>query len=413
MDVSYLKEKPKNKVFQYMEKKIGIIEISEPTHYSAVNGLMKSYAWDKSNTVYVFTIEKIAIALKENGLPDNARLIIYTEKDNLKEFFKKIESYEFERFHLCTVSKYYNEFLQFTPQCKELYFHVHNVETWFDDNLSQRFLLLRNDLRNTASKISPLKKIGRFVKEIIFKRYRQQILKKIDTYNHHFIVHSSGVKQYLAKFVQADKITVFPFAIYEHMSDNSVNNTKLRICVPGIVSNGRRDYDSLFRVLLANAEKLKGKLTVDLLGFIPKEELQLVDTIKTLQSNGIEILYYLEFVFGEKYDRPLSYADIILGNLRVEKNSAQKYGQTKESGTVYNMVRGAKPGLLPQDYPLDEEFNASSLLFKDYDHLGEMIVQLVKDPARIEYLKEQAKINSEQFSPAPLYQLLMGEKADA
>lgn len=392
-----------------MKKKIGIIEISEPTHYSAVNGLMKSYAWDKSNTVYVFTIEKIAIALKENGLPGNVKLIVYSEKDDLKLFFKNIETYDFDRFHLCTVSSNYAMYLQFTPRCKELYFHVHNVEIWFEDKLSKRIKLLMDDLRNPASKATPFKKIGRFVKEIILKRYRQKILKKINTYNHHYIVHSSGVKQFLSKFAPSDKITIFPFAIYEHMRDNSVSNTKLRICVPGIVSNGRRDYESLFRILLVNAEKLKGKLTVDLLGFIPKEELHFVDTIKLLQSKGIDMMYYLEFVFGEKYDRPLSQADIILGNLRVEVNSSQKYGQTKESGTVYNMVRGAKPGLLPQDYPLDQEFHASSILFKDYDHLGEIIVQLVNDSPRIDHLKQQAEINSEQFSPARLYQLLMGK----
>lgn len=387
-----------------MEKKIGIIEICEPTHYSAVNGLMKSYAYHKNNTVYVFTIEKIANALKENELPDNAKLIIYSEKDDLKAFFRHIESHQFDKFHLCTVSKYYKEFLQFTPKCKEMYFHVHNVEFWFNDRISQRFSLMIHDLRNSAAKISPLRTIGRLVKEIIFKGYRQQILKKVQSYSHHFIVYSSGVKQFLAKFVPVDKISVFPFAVYENMPDNSVSNTQLRICVPGIVSNGRRDYDSLFRILLLNAEKLKGKLTVDLLGFIPKEELHLVDTIKTLQISGINIIYYLEFVFGEKYDLPLSQADIILGNLRVEKNSSQKYGQTKESGTVYNMVRGAKPGLLPRDYPLDEEFNTSSILFKDYDQLGEIIVQLADDSAQIEYLKQLAKICSEQFLPARLSQ---------
>ena len=59
------------------------------------------------------------------------------------------------------------------------------------------------------------------------------------------------------------------------------------------------------------------------------------------------------------------------------------------------MLRGAKPGLLPLDYPFDEEFHASSLLFKDYDVLGEIIVQLVNDSAKINPLKEQAKINSE------------------
>lgn len=395
-----------------MAKKIGILEISQPTHYSVVNGLIKTYACN-NNVVYVFIIEKIATALKENGLPENTKLIIYSEKDDLKTFLKNIESYQFDRFHLCTVSKIYRQFVRFNPQCKELYFHVHNVEEWFDDRVSQRLGLMMYDLKNSSVKASPVRAVYRFVKAIIFKRYRQQILRKVYSYNHHFIVHSYSVKQFLAKFVPANKISVFPFAIYEYMPDNSINNTKLRICVPGIVSNIRRDYDSLFRVLLLNAEKLKGKVTVDLLGYIPEEELHLLETIKTLQSNGIDMVYYLEFVFGEKYDRPLSQADIILGNLRVEKNSSQKYGQTKESGTVYNMVRGAKPGLLPENYPLDEEFHSSSILFKDYDHIGEIILQLVNDSAKIAFLKQQAKINSEQFSPVSLYRLLIPERVGA
>src|SRR5206468_3290474 len=160
----------------------------------------------KNNVVYVFILEQIATALKENGLPDNANLIIYSEKESLKSFLKKVETYQFDRFHLCTVSKQYLLFVHFTPHCNEYYFHVHNVE------------------------------------------------------------------QFLAKFVPVEKITVYPFAIYEHMFDNSVTNTKLRVCVPGIVNNIRRDYDSLFRILLANAPRLKEKITVDLLGYIPKEE---------------------------------------------------------------------------------------------------------------------------------------------
>src|SRR5437764_13436148 len=150
-----------------MKKKIGIIEISEPTHYSAVNGLMKSYAWDKTNTVYVFTIEKIAIALKENGLPENVRLTVLLENDDVMKFFKNIESYQFDRFHLCTVSTHYSNFLQFTPHTKELYFHVHNVEIWFEDKISKRIGLLIEDLKNPGPGASPVKIVGRFAKEII------------------------------------------------------------------------------------------------------------------------------------------------------------------------------------------------------------------------------------------------------
>jgi hypothetical protein len=396
-----------------MTKKIGIIEVCQPTHYSVVNGLLKAYACDKNNIVYVFVLQKIADALRQNGMPENARLFIYSEKDDLGAFIKNIEIYQFDRFHLCTVSKHFPKFLRFTPQCKQLYFHVHNVEEWYGARLSQGFNLMMHDLKSSTVKVSPVRAVYRFVKGQILNRYRQAILKKVYSYNHHFIVHSHGVRQFLSRYVPENKITVFPFAIYEYMPDNSKNNSRLRICVPGVVTNMRRDYNSLFNILQSNAEKLKGKLTVDLLGYIPQEELHLLDTIKSLQAKGIDMIYYLEFVFGEKYDQPLSQADIVLGNLRVDKNSVQKYGQTKESGTVYNMVRGAKPGLLPKVYPVDEEFHNSSIFFEDYDDLGEIILHLVSDPGKIDSLKRQAKITSEQFSPESLYQLLMAEKVMA
>ena len=67
-----------------MLKKIGIIEVCQPTHYSVVNGLLKAYTYDKNNVVYVFVLEKIADALNITMDASQTRL------DNARRHIKKM-----------------------------------------------------------------------------------------------------------------------------------------------------------------------------------------------------------------------------------------------------------------------------------------------------------------------------------
>jgi hypothetical protein len=87
------------------------------------------------------------------------------------------------------------------------------VEVWFNDSVSQRFGLMKHELKDKTSKVSPIKTVYRFGKEVVLMGDRVRILKKVQSYNHHYIVHSAGVKKFLGRFVSEEKITVFPFAI--------------------------------------------------------------------------------------------------------------------------------------------------------------------------------------------------------
>ena len=75
---------------------IGIIEVSEPNHYSAVNGLLKTYASDSDNQIIVYTLPSIQKALEENGLPENSSLVVLESDRSLKSLLDDIEKIEFE-----------------------------------------------------------------------------------------------------------------------------------------------------------------------------------------------------------------------------------------------------------------------------------------------------------------------------
>ncbi|MGL5078103.1 MAG: hypothetical protein ACRDBG_20060, partial [Waterburya sp.] len=112
---------------------IGIIEVSEPNHYSAVNGLVKTYASEESNKIIVYTLPSIQKALAENGLPDNASVVVLEESQSLKNLLNEIENIAFDRIHICTIFDNHFEFAQFKPQVKEIIFHVHQCEEWYND----------------------------------------------------------------------------------------------------------------------------------------------------------------------------------------------------------------------------------------------------------------------------------------
>ena len=82
---------------------IGIIEVSEPNHYSAVNGLLKTYASDKNNKIIVYTLPSIQLALEENGLPENSSVVVLEPNLSLKDLLTGIESISFDRIHICTI----------------------------------------------------------------------------------------------------------------------------------------------------------------------------------------------------------------------------------------------------------------------------------------------------------------------
>ncbi|MBC7920081.1 MAG: hypothetical protein H7Z75_03235 [Ferruginibacter sp.] len=120
----------------------------------------------------------------------------------------------------------------------------------------------------------------------------------------------------------------------------------------------------------------------------------------------MEILYYPNFIPADQYDFLLSKADVILGNLRVQLNPYQKYGYTKETGTAYNMIRAAKPGILPVGYPLETQWEPCCLTFKDYDALPAMLLDLRYNAFLLSQLKANAHAMASQYAPEQLYERL-------
>ncbi len=394
---------------------IGIIEVSEPNHYSAVNGLLKTYASNPQNEIIVYTLPSIKKALEENGLPENSSLVVLNinENQSLKNLLKDIEDTAFDRIHICTIFDNYFEFAGFKPQAKEIWLHVHQCEEWYNDDLNRAINTLIPSLKNKDQNREYSRIIARAVRDyLVYKPLRKKMLSQFTkNYQLRIIVHSQGQKKVLLEYGCKSPITVFPFAIYEGMKDFSESNQVLRICIPGVITQAKRDYLGVFKVLQENAAALSDRLELYLLGYVTqREQPQMTDAIADLQNSGYKVFYHDSFVYGEEFDRAIASSDLLLNNQFISRNSTEVYGKTKESGMIFNMLRAAKPGLLPKEYNVSPEFNDCTLFFDSYPHLVELIEEVINDPQRLQQLKAAAKKLSVSYLPENLYPRLVSAK---
>jgi hypothetical protein len=392
---------------------VGIIEVTEPHHYSAVNGLLKTYASDRNNKIIVYTLPSIQQALLENGLPENVSLVVLEPQQSLKELLDDVEEISFDRIHICTIFDNYLEFGRFKPNTKEIILHVHLCEEWYKDDFSKAINTLSVNLKNKDQNRAYSRMVARsMVDYLIYRPIRKRMLANYEqNYQLKIIVHSKAQKEVLHEYGCKSPIIVFPFAIYEGMKDSSQSNQRLKICIPGVITQSKRDYLSLFGVLQQNAAALSDRIYLHLLGYVTeREQKEMGAAISELIDSGYQVDYHDSFVYGKEYDRAISNCDLLLNNQIVSKTNTEIYGKTKESGMIFNMLRAAKPGLLPREYNVSPEFNDCSLFFDSYSHLIELIQEVLDDPTLLSQLKASAQELSQSYSPTRLYSRLVPDR---
>ncbi|MBC7653964.1 MAG: hypothetical protein H7098_05745 [Oligoflexus sp.] len=385
--------------------KIGIIEICEANHYAAVEALAITYSLKSDNRICVYTLKnlKIPISFSEK----NIQIFFNDDGELIQDYLKRIDLEGFDIIHFNTISKYYKEFASVNWKTTVV-LTVHNIDTYFDNPLNKQIDLLEYRLKKASiqklisSFYLPIKY---FLKEIKRQKQRDLIVKNLRTKGDKVLVYSDAQKAYLQNFIDASKIIVFPFSIHQPNKDLSENNQTLRICIPGSVDNERRDYVGFFNALKLNISFLNGKIAIDLLGYIPKSSQFLIPKVKELENLGIQFFYQTNFLKADEYEQRLNTCDIILGNIKVNLNNQSKYGETKETGVIFNMIKAAKPGVFPTGYTIPKHLKSICLNYNG--DVYPVLKNLIENPSLVKDLKEKAKLVVREYEPENLYQKLV------
>lgn len=395
-------------VFQDGRYTVAIIEVSQPNHYSAVNGLAKAYATDPCCDITIVTLPAIAGALRECGIPKGLSLLQVETADDVDGVLERLGSGRFDRMHLCTVEGSFERYGALLACAQQVALHIHNIDSWFGDSWGRCVARCICDCRALKSWYRRLRRGARLVREMLFELpARRRLLDNVMAKSHAFFVISSGQRELLADLVPHSRIVQFPFALHEAIPEIRSRDTRLRVCVPGVISSQRRDYAGLMALLLARQESFRGRVSVDLLGYFPSEDRDLVERFREVAAHGIEVTFETEPIYGAEFDRRLFQADLIVNNLKTDLGAGRRYGVTKESGIAYSMIRAGKPGLAPEGYRIEPELEEVTWVYESWAVFGDILEGFLKSPESLDELKSRARqISQEHFSPPMLCERL-------
>lgn len=382
--------------------KIGILEIMPTGHYTLVDSVVRIFASNTENHIYIFARqngEKNLLVLK-NLFKNQITIIYWDPSTSLKLFFNKANSIYLDKLYIITLEKYYKDFFSFVFNC-QINIFIHNIDEWFD----QRFIYVFYHLFKKPPDINTF--IYNLKKNIYYNYYKRRIVSKILDNEGRFVVLNSTMKNELKTLIPEHKIEIIPFSVYNsELKCESNDNNILKICIPGIVSEVRRDYDLVSKIMFENLDQFKGKIEILLLGFISNKEFgyRIIEEFKRLNEMGIRVKFFsTDYIPLEIYDFELAQSDIILGNIRTNIDKYSAYGKTKETGVPFTMIRAAKPGILPQNYPSFKELESSTLRFNDNASLVKILKELISNNSVLLDLKVEALKNALKFEPAEIY----------
>ena len=370
-------------------KEIGILEIK--WHEDFLSNICRICKTENTN-VTIFTTKKIFLNLR-NTLRNisDFNFVIKSGNESDLYFLKRIEQICNKKIDVLFVNTIQGNcldlapFLFFEPKSKKI-LTIHNVNAWFKPKLSFR-------IRLDKLPLGLLKPINTNASSII----RHFILQKYDAIN---VIYPPMKRYILNNTEYKNEIYTLPYSFYEKSAISKNIQEEVIFTVPGVIREGRLDYGLVIKTFEALFRKY-ANLKLFLLGF-PYDNYgrKIIHKCKYLANEDHQIYYFEEPVPRDVWSKIFAKSDIIL--LPFEKwwpsEPKEVWGTTKGSGSMLECIRYGKPFLVPESFEVTKELSKSYLKYNDNENFNEIIESLINNKEKIDYLKEQALINSKKKS---------------
>ncbi|WP_159477157.1 hypothetical protein [Chryseobacterium sp. 18068] len=298
-------------------KKIAYIEID--THAEIAADFMNLMNDSKEFSVDYYFSERIRNQINTHGVPvflsDNSMIL-----DQLK-------SKKYDLMIIGTVHRYFNTFLNITNKYKTAVI-VHNL------NFSK------------ASKLDLIKNV--FKEDVV---YRLKLWWKEGLFYSSKVYRNAGQLLVLDKEFSSQEYQFLPLFYAKKFTQNK--NEKLTVVIPGGVSQKRRDYRHVLKII----QKTEGTENIEFvfLGKAKGEELQAIEKI----SNHFKIKYFKERVSQEDFELWMKKADVLWCPIQQQTeffSQKEVYGKTKMTGNIGDSIKFGKIAVFPANYTSNLDF---------------------------------------------------------
>ncbi|MBO9561974.1 MAG: hypothetical protein J7621_04335 [Niastella sp.] len=194
-----------------------------------------------------------------------------------------------------------------------------------------------------------------------------------------------------------------PGAVFDGLQHAATNTRYIHLVVPGTIDKKRRDYTQLW-TLVQEAERKQFPLHLTILGGYSDEYgKNIIKEADHFPTYYTRIQFYnTRVVHQEEFDRQLNEAHFIfipsVVNTAICHDIPEVYGLTKSSGNIFDVIKHAKPFIIPQTLQVPASLTTSSITYQEVTEIIPFLQTLQQEPARYEALQQQALNNSKEYT---------------
>jgi len=299
----------------------------------------------------------------------------------IRDMYREIKRKKISLIYLNTISNNFIVYALFVMLLgkNRVVLTIHNINTQFEFKLS----------------LSP-RRIIRYIG-------RRILLSVIKEFN---VVAMPMVNSLALKLPNNKKVYCVPGAVFDEshsgQTQPSVTN-HINIVIPGTVDGRRRDYDqAIDLVFLLEQQKIPS--TITFLGrFYEGYGKRILERIKTLQLKTTRLNYYeSETVAQPEFNRVMNEANFVfipsVLTTVIEDGVTELYGITMSSGNLFDVIKHAKPFIIPGPLKVDPFLEKSCFRYQEVQDIATFITSVKSDPGKYSSLLQSALEASRNYT---------------
>ena len=228
---------------------------------------------------------------------------------------------------------------------------------------------------------------------------KKKLVRQVNEFN----VVSDTMLSYLQTKAKQKKTHNIPGSVFENNYSPQPVNSLLRIVVPGSLDKRRRDYEQVFQ-LAAIADKEKTPLQIILLGgFSDEYGKAITERGNSFKSDNCKIITYdIEVVDQEEFDRQMDAAHFVLIpsviDTKICGNIPEIYGITKSSGNIFDVIKHAKPFIVPAGLTISDNLRLSCFKYQKPGDVVAFLKSFITSPGKYDHWQMLALENSQNYT---------------
>jgi hypothetical protein len=234
-------------------------------------------------------------------------------------------------------------------------------------------------------------------------RYRGK-RRLIQTINEFNVVSSTMVEYLRKKLPPFKKVHCIPGSVFEETARPPAHHLSrpIKIAVPGTIDVRRRNYQFVFDLLKA-INKKNLNVTIILLGGYNVHGKLVLDWCREYSSTHHNLNFYeTKVVEQPEFDKKLDDTDFIFTpsviNTTISDGIQETYGVSISSGNVFDVIKHAKPFIIPAGLKIPPNLETSCFRYKSVQDIIVFLESFIAKPDSYYEWKEKALQNSRCYT---------------